>query len=462
MAELSYMGTIDDVVQRYPWNFKLTKKRLEHSLAIQIITGSPVLLNDGYMTLHPVAQQAILDRDGLIWSMINMGYLRVMARGFNRYGLDEMPLVMAEKGGVNSYAELIQKPIWPSLKQALTKLDTRLSTSGYLQPWPAYDASSGFLILAQQLLNHSSADTVGISPIVRNDVFSVFMREFIDCLGTTKRGARSIWEDLAKKYSTDPSVTQKPKKFVKALMNLGNEIYHYNMGVMLSADLKVPITVETQTSSAFDDLLAPTEVLVEEIPLLPRIEVPQVVVTAPPNKLVEILEPDREVYQARRRWIDMQNRYNQLPVAEIRAAGREYARLLAEHLGAHINYKESEGLVNFAIGKLTEVPRAALVGSFVGLGAGAGAVTGIPKLGTLSGLAAGYFITRLQRDVLGTVTKKFRVLVLKNQIIPPDLLASSQLAIAQIISRQVPSAIEIDTSIAQQIANEMTKYESPI
>ena len=57
MAAFSYMGIVDDVVLRYPWNFKITKKRLEHSLAVQIITGSPILINDGYFVLHPIVQE---------------------------------------------------------------------------------------------------------------------------------------------------------------------------------------------------------------------------------------------------------------------------------------------------------------------------------------------------------------------------------------------------------------------
>src|SRR5690606_36645027 len=117
------MGTIEDIVERYPWKFKVTRARLEHSLAVQLITGSPVLLNDGYLTQHSVAQRAVLDQDGLLWAMMKAGYLRVMARGFQRFGLHEMPERMAAGGNVNSFAELINKADWPNLRDSLEKID---------------------------------------------------------------------------------------------------------------------------------------------------------------------------------------------------------------------------------------------------------------------------------------------------------------------------------------------------
>jgi hypothetical protein len=54
----NYLGTIDDVVVRYPWQFKINKKRLEHSLATQLINGRPIVLNDGYLLQHEVGQEA--------------------------------------------------------------------------------------------------------------------------------------------------------------------------------------------------------------------------------------------------------------------------------------------------------------------------------------------------------------------------------------------------------------------
>jgi hypothetical protein len=68
------------------------------------------------------------------------------------------------------------------------------------------------------------------------------------------RAPRTLWENLAVSLADRSDVTSRPKQFVRALMNLANEIYHYNMGVMLSADLGMTVSVETQASSAFDDL----------------------------------------------------------------------------------------------------------------------------------------------------------------------------------------------------------------
>jgi hypothetical protein len=453
------MGIVDDVVLRFPWNFKITKKSLEHSLAVQIITGSPVLINDGYFVLHPIVQESIQDKNSLIWQMIKTGYLRIMARGFGKFGLDEMPIRMATDGKVRSFQELIEKPEWKQIQATLREVDDYLSPLGHIQPWPKFDASSGFLLFAERLLHESSSETVGISYVVKNQIFSDFLTMFLDSLSSDMRAPRTLWENLAVSLADRSDVTSRPKQFVRALMNLANEIYHYNMGVMLSADLGMTVSVETQASSAFDDLLVTPDVIVEELPSFPQINIPKVILTAIPSKLVEILEPNRPVFIARQRWLDYLEKPIDLAPIQLREAGIEYAHLLAEHLGAHVNYKESEGFVNFAVGKLTELPRDAIVGLAASAGAGVGLITGIPKLGAISAVATGYMVTRLQKNMLGNVTKKFKVIALKNQIIPPDLLLSSQKTVSKIISRRVPSAIEIDLSKARTMASRMRRFD---
>lgn len=455
MPALSYLGTVDDSVFRYPWRFKISKARLEHSLAVQIITGSPVLINDGHFILHPIIQESLLSKDSLIWAMAKVGYLRIMSRGYGSYGLDEMPIKMATAGGVDSFKALIARPDWSEIQKRLRDTNDILSSKGHIQPWPAFDLSSGFLLFAQKLLRESSSETVGISHVVRTDIFQDFLKQFVEDLAASMKAPRTIWENLSKQYASKSGVTYDPVEFVRALMNLANEIYHYNMGVCLSADLKLPVSVETQASSAFDDLLVTQQVVVEDIPMLPRIHVPKVVLSAKSSRLIEILEPDREVFKARAKWLDLNSSLTPAPKNEIREAGLEYAKQLAEHFGTDVSYKETEGLMNFAVSKLTELPRDAVIGLAAYVGSGLGG-----PVGTLAGLATGYLVTRLQKNMLGTVTNKFRILVLKNQIIPPSLALSSKKTIDKIMSRSAPSAIEIDFSKAQSMAQQMTRFNA--
>lgn len=460
MPALSYLGTVDDSVFRYPWRFKISKARLEHSLAVQIITGSPVLINDGYFILHPLIQESLLNKDSLVWAMLKAGYLRIMSRGYGSYSLDEMPIKMATVGGVDSFKDLIARPDWSEVQKRLRDTNDILLSRGHFQRWPGFDLSSGFLLFAQKLLRESSSETVGISHVVRKDVFHDFLKQFVEDLTANMKAPRTLWENQSKQYASQSGVTSDPAEFVRALMNLANEIYHYNIGVCLSADLGLTVSVETQASSAFDDLLVTQKVVVEDIPMLPGIHIPRVVLSAKPSRLIEILEPDREVFKARAKWLDLNSSLSPAPINDIREAGLEYARLLAEHFGAHVNYKETEGLMNYAVGKLTELPRDAVIGLAASLGTGLGVITGVPPVGTLAGLATGYLVSRLQKDMLGTVTKKFRILVLKNQIIPPDMVISSKRTIDKIMSRRVPSAIEIDYSKAQSMAQQMTRFNA--
>ena len=127
----NYLGIIDDAVDRFPWRFKITPKSLDHSLAIQLLTGRPILLNDGYLIQHPIARESLMQRDGLLWSMIDVGFVHVMARGeIEGYTLPEMPEVMSNRG-VKSYQRLVNDeipdaPSWRSLRPHLERLDKRL------------------------------------------------------------------------------------------------------------------------------------------------------------------------------------------------------------------------------------------------------------------------------------------------------------------------------------------------
>ena len=96
---------------------------------------------------------------------------------------------------------------------------------------------------------------MGLGSHVKTKVLREFLCRFIERLQQDKSGPRDYWERLAKQFAANPDYTAKPEKFVLSLMNLVNEMYHYNFGIMLAAETDVSVSVETQTSAAFDDLL---------------------------------------------------------------------------------------------------------------------------------------------------------------------------------------------------------------
>lgn len=466
---LNYLGTIDDVVERYPWRFKYDTSRLNHSLAVQLLVGRPILLNDGYLVNHSMGQKAVMEEDGLLWAMIEAGFVRIMSRGGDRYSLHEMPEVM--QSHIESFRLLVKNkipnvPNWKDLRTRLEVIDKQLREQDNIIGWPRFDVGSGYRVLALKLLEQgSTVDSVGMRGTMSNRVFSDFLSRFVDRMQEDTSGARNYWEQLAKEYADTPGIKNR-KAFVRSLMNLANEMYHYNMGVMLSVDRDEPVSVETQASPAFDDLLVSKDILVDHIPKIPVLQIPQVVATAPPAKLVQVLRADLDldVAKARTHWVTLKRQYEEEGVEgsgtyeqELREAAEAYAATLSEHLHRHIDYRKSESLFDYVIGELTEKPEAIAASM---LGETVGQLAGVLGAGGVVGFAAGYIISRLHEHSVGVVTNKYRVLMLKNQMLPPQVVRKYQQVIERIKRRHIPSAIDIDKSRAQELVGRMKEFTS--
>src|SRR5882762_3371452 len=91
----TYMGVLDDVAAKYPWNFMLDESALKHLLIVEMLHGKRVLLNDGYLVNNALVRNELVARQGLLWELINVGFVGVMSRGGGGYPLDEMPVRMA-------------------------------------------------------------------------------------------------------------------------------------------------------------------------------------------------------------------------------------------------------------------------------------------------------------------------------------------------------------------------------
>ncbi|MGR9116876.1 MAG: hypothetical protein ACU85E_14025 [Gammaproteobacteria bacterium] len=448
----------------------MTEKRLDHSLAVQLITGRPILLNDGYLIQHSLCIKAITDRDSLLWSLIDAGFVSILSRGFGRFPLQEMPVQMSTSVETMSLLindKLTGAPPWNEYKKRLEDVDRRMRAVDNFVPWPRYDAGSGYSVFARRLLDRkSSPKSLGLTALRSDDVLESFLKEFNELLEKDMSAARTKWEQLAKRYADNPNYAKNPKKAHHELMVLANEIYHYNIGVMLSGSFDSPVSVETQVSAAFDDLLVVEDVILEESPEYPKLNVPRVVATAPPGKLVQILDPYRPVGAARLRWLALEKNTQSGTLEDKQAvfdAADEYAKRLSEHLGVSVSYKESEGLISFVAGKALSVPRdALLLGSAAAVGA-ASSKLGLPtEVAGIAGMAAGYVVSKLQKNLIGAVTKKVRIRVLEDQIRSDSafrkMLQASESTLHAIMNRKVPSAIDMDPIQARRLLSQYKAF----
>lgn len=446
MNGVNYYGSIDDVVHRYPWKFKLTSQRLFHSMAAQVIDGRPLLLNDGYLVNHPVARSAVLQKDNLLWALLEKGFVKLYVRGGENYNLQEMPERMSH---VESFRDLVGDRVpgvsWRELRRKLASVDKRMRDHGALVSWPNYDTGSGFKVLVDRInAKESSARSLGLGFLVRNETLREFLKRFRDRLESDPRGPRDQWEKLAKQISEDRRYNvENPTQFVAKFMRLANEMYHYNQGVMLAATLNEPVSVETQTSAAFDDLLKIRDIGLEEVPSFPRLHVPLAVSHVHPSKIASFLDADSRIGRARLVWIETRESYWANPAGgreAAREAAKEYSSRIREAIGRDVRYEESENMIDFAVGSL------------------AAGITELIYPGGIPALAVGYIMTKLQKRVTGVVTEKIRLRRFENDLMDEGLIRKSEHLIEKIKNRRVPSAIEIDRDAATMLSRDMVAF----
>lgn len=461
----TYMGLLDDMAVRYPWRFPVDDKTLDYLLTVELINGKPVLLNDGYLVNNEFVRKAIINRDGLLWELVRGGFVRVMSRGGDDFGLHELPHRMAPQ--IPTFAAAVASELpgtnWRELERALKELDMQLRSAQDLLPWPSLDAGSGFLALVENLRSRGvTPHVLGIGRSVGKHALASLLDEVSGLLAADTRAARTVWERTVLKYANDRRHTNKPQQFVSALMNLANEMYHYNMGILLTADLGANVSVQTQTSAAFDDLLVPPSLkfLLHEVPSIPKLHVPLAITQVDPLRLATLVRPGSKIFDARERWIRLRSDWDQAAPAqrqtiapELKDAGDEYAKRLSEFVGRHVKFKETEELVEYVVGDLLKY----------GAGAAAGvalAAAGAPAAAAIAGTALlGYAVTRARKKYVGNVMQKFRVHAVEKTLkLPPSLVAMSEKAMRIINRRQVPSTIQITPSVATAMAPRLRRF----
>ena len=463
----TYMGLLDDSVTRFPWRFKLDAARLNHLLAVELVDGKPLLLNDGYLVNNDFIRASLQKRDGLVWELMRNGFIRVMSRGGDAFGLHELPERMAPQ--IPSFGQVVGDRNWPAIRESLRQFDSELRASNGLIPWPSFDAGSGFLALIENLRERGvSAHALGLGRHVRTTALRSLLDEVAGALAQDSRAARTTWERAVHRHADDPDCTNDKRLFVTSLMNLANEMYHYNMGILLAADFQANVSVQTQCSAAFDDLLIPPSLrfLIEDVPTFPRLHVPLAITQVDPIRLASIVRPGSAIHDARARWVGLRAAWEDaLPgdrasrTAELRDSGDEYAKRLSEFVGGQVKFKESEELVEFLIGDVAKAGAAAAAGAAI---AAAGGPAALISAGTIGALALGYVVTRARKRVLGGVFKKVRIQVIDRSLkISPRMAALSDQALRVIKRRQVPSTIQIAPSVVTAMGNRLRRFKGP-
>jgi hypothetical protein len=475
-----YLGTIDDVVKRFPWKFAITPSYLDYTLRRHLLSGHHVLLNDGYLINHPVARDALTNPDHLLRRMLKGGAVSVVARGYSfqgttalpkrEYGLAEMPEIMAPR--VKSYDDLIKGrakgvPDWSTLRAILGTIDRELVDFGNYLSWSPYDTVSGYLALSRRLIDDSTtAESAGLERLITDAQFQQFLRLFVERMQEKPtKGPRDTWEDLAIEFSEDPDVTNVPKMLLNGLMRLANEIYHYNFGAGLTSAYGFPIRVETQPSGAFKSLLLSRGLHLEKIEDLPLPFVPQAIINVSPDRIVGALQVESRLIQARSVYIlklQEARRHSLIPkniASELKYASDQYSEEIVRAFSKEMQTGTLANSFEFVFSELRSKAKSLAIAAVTAIAAPylSDEFRGLFDL-VGYGLSA-VLVFRIGNRMKPLASDQYRIVVDKIPTLPAPMLRRS-LAVSEMLSKQTsPISLELSQDAVAPIVSQMKLFK---
>lgn len=362
LANYTYLGTADDLVQRYPWQIEMNLENFNNMLMRKALLGEKVLINDGYLLNLPAARHALLNPDSSpLKALIESNFVRVLSRNND---LIAMPESMAKKG-VSSFSHLKNNNEWSDLESMLRKWQPKLHRTENFIAWPNKHISHGFDTIMMRL-HEKSPEQLGLSHTSNDELLHVF-DNYISQNQHDKEATRTRWENAVLKTVAN---TKNNRQKIQELIGLSCEGYHYNFGICLSnfsALDKANIIVETRYSHAFDEFMeiniAPQESLAE----MPVLNIPQNLPLNKPELWKQIVDPFSDI-------ADLQNTYKQsmslysagqTSKEALDEATKAYSLALSTLFGqsADVGSKTKRvlGLGFFGAGALVSLPVAALL-----------------------------------------------------------------------------------------------------
>lgn len=326
----TYLGTADDLVQRYPWQIEMDLTSFNNMLMRKALLGEKVLINDGYLLNLPAARHALLNPDSSpLKALIESNFVRILSRNND---LINMPEKMAAQG-VASFDKLKASNEWQDLTLMLRKWQPKLLQTDNFIAWPKKHISHGFDTIMMRL-HEKSPEQLGLIHNTNDDLLRVF-DAYIQQNQHDKEATRTRWEHAVLQIMAN---TSNDKAKIAELIGLACEGYHYNFGICLtnfSALEQAQILVETRYSHAFDEFMqvdiAPQEMLTD----MPVLDIPKNLPLNKPELWKQVVDPFSDL-------ADLQNTYKQsmslysagqTSKAALEEAAKEYSMALSKHFG---------------------------------------------------------------------------------------------------------------------------------
>lgn len=332
---LTYNGLVDDFAERHDDACIRTLGDFNNHLIATVLTGHPLLINDGHIIMHPAIREAVLNpKSSPLQKLVAAGYVKILTR--NGGDLETLADRMADQG-ITTAQNLggdYTKQYLPALHMWMDRLregDPR----DFLRPWPEINTTPVFHKVAAAA--YQSIRTALSAAKLREDLEA--LRRFIDMYESGDQKRRTDWENAAVLLQREKKISE---RLFRELMHAGNEAYQYAWGCAL-ADKSSLVRVETRAPKhtsldvTVDAEAEPVSVQRKQVELYaPNFKVAGRKIGDNWSKLAEVATTGSETYYAKvafQRCIDDYYRGDESAVDEVvvKAAAKKYSKALAEH-----------------------------------------------------------------------------------------------------------------------------------
>jgi hypothetical protein len=354
----TYDGTMDDMVTDYPWpgiSAVDTTSFLDSQLAYSVVTGSPMLLNDGYLVLNQACLKSLRKPDSPLRILIRKHHVKVLARHPNQ-SLEGM-VRHGAKQNVKKFEHVLNSTDWSETQRVLAAVEAELRENDGFVGWPGVDLSRTYWEFIRFLA--SLPPEVLLRDGVPYVVFNKVAERFDNAMNKEAITPRTKWEEITKEVVREVSGTQDD---IDRLMHLANEVYHHNFGAALQSRPpvamrgNVQIAVQTRISDALSRF-SKTHTLDSDLAesVVPEIDLPWKV-DCSANHLIALFDEDVSIGRCRKEYLKLRADYRlgKPNTEEVACKRDEYQRKLNEHLFPSIPTPVTTAAVAAGLAMLTD------------------------------------------------------------------------------------------------------------
>jgi len=334
---VTYTGLVDDFAQKYDDAPVMTLKDLNNHLITAVLTGHPLLINDGHIIMNPAIRDAVRNPQlSPLRELAAAGYVQILTR--NGGDLETLAERMADQG-ITTAQEIAgeddyRKNYLPALRKWLDQL-RRGEPDVFLRPWPEINTTPVFHRIAAAAYRSIRSSLSATKS--RADLEA--LRRFIDMYESGEEKRRTDWENTAVRLRNGEKLSE---RLFGELMQAGNEAYQYAWGCVL-ADKSSRIGVQTRAPKhtsldvTIDAIEEPLSVRREQVELYtPNLDLAQRKIGKNWRRLAEVASKGTETYYAKtafQRCVEEYYSGNQATMDEatVKDAARKYSKALAEH-----------------------------------------------------------------------------------------------------------------------------------